>query len=218
MSPPSRRFLACCLASILLAQAGCSQDEPRRRLASWSDRTNLPFFGAIALGLFTHPPDPGMADEDFAAISALGATGIVYPVLWSSDNIHSTRIEPFDYGVSVEAYDRSTIEIVRRAHARGLAVELRPIIRLEHLSPGQWRGTLQPSSWSAWWEAYRTFILHHAAVARTAGAEIFCIGSELRTTETDRKRWAGLIPHLARPRQVVVIIQNWRCRDLRLNR
>jgi hypothetical protein len=100
----------------------------------------------------------------------------------------STTIEPPRYGVPQSAYDDAAVAIASRAHARGLAFELLPIVRLERLAPGAWRGTLNPPDWNAWWTSYRNFILHQAAVAERAGAEIFCVGSELGTTEGQRDR------------------------------
>lgn len=168
------------------------------------------FFGAVALGLFGHPDDPAMAAEDMAEIARLGATGIVLPVFWSSRDVASTSIEPFHYGVPREAYDRAIVEIASRAHSRGLAFEVLPIVRLEHLAPGDWRGTLRPADWDAWWDSYRRFILHQAVVAERAGAEIFCVGSELGSTESQTDRWTGLIADVRRlTRAKLLYSANW---------
>jgi len=168
------------------------------------------FFGAIALGLFGHPDDPAAADADMAEIVGLGATGIVLPIFWSAPDTASTVIEPPRYGVPQSAYDDAAVAIASRAHARGLAFELLPIVRLEHLTPGAWRGTLHPSDWPAWWTSYRNFILHHAAVAERAGAELFCVGSELGTTEGQRDRWVELIGDVRRvTRAKLLYSANW---------
>ena len=164
----------------------------------------------MALGLYGHPNDPARADEEMAAIARLGATGIVLPVFWSSPDTASTVIEPFDYGVPQSAYDDAVVAIAARAHARGLAFQLLPIVRLERIGPGSWRGTLQPTDWDAWWSSYRRFILHHAAVAERAGAEYFCVGSELGTTESQRDRWIQLIGDVRRAtRARLVSSANW---------
>src|SRR5262245_22686148 len=168
------------------------------------------FFGAVALGLFGHPDDPQAADEDMASIAAMGATGIVLPVFWSSPDATSTAIEPFRYGVPQEAYDRAIVAIAARARARGLAFELLPIVRLERLGPGDWRGTLRPSDWEAWWIAYRRFILHQAEVAERAGADLFCVGSELGSTETQTERWERLIGDVRKlTRARLIYSANW---------
>lgn len=133
-----------------------------------------------------------------ASITALGATGIVLPVLWSSPDATSVTIEPFAYGVPQEDYDRAVVAIAARAHARRLAFELRPIVRLERLAPGDWRGTLHPADWGSWWSAYSRFILHQAEVAQRARAEIFCVGSELGSTESQADRWRRLIADVRR--------------------
>lgn len=167
-------------------------------LPAWREGGSPPFLAALALGRFEHPPSVEQAEFDLRAIAALGATGVVLPVLWSSPSVESTSIEPFSYGVPQSEYDRATLEIARHAHARGLAFELRPIVRLERLGPAEWRGLLRPTDWRAWWRSYRRFILHHAATAERARAEIFCIGSELGSTEADRGRWTRLIRDVRR--------------------
>ena len=126
-------------------------------------------------------------------IAALGATAVVLPVFWRSEDFRSTRIDPFAYGAPQSAYDDAEVEIARRAHRLGLSVEVLPILQIEHIGAGEWRGTLAPSDWETWWRSYRTFVLHHAQVAERAGAEILSVGSELGTTEGDRERWSELI-------------------------
>jgi len=168
------------------------------------------FFGGVALGLYGHPDDPVLADQDMAEIARLAATGIVLPVLWTSKDASSARIEPFDYGVPQEDYDRAVVAIAARAPARGLALELRPLIRLEHLGPGDWRGTLHPGDWDAWWDSYRGFILHQAEVAERMGAELFCVGSELGSTEDQQDRWTRLIADVRRiTRARLLYSANW---------
>lgn len=145
-----------------------------------------------------------------ASIADLGATGVVLPVFWRSADVTSTRIEPFSYGVPQSEYDRATIEIARRAHARGLAIQVLPIIQLERLGVDEWRGTLRSADWDAWWHSYRMFVLHHADVAEAAGAEMFSVGSELGATEHDRRRWADLIRDVRRRfRGYVIYSANW---------
>lgn len=163
------------------------------RIPGWERPGASPFFAAVALGLFGHPSDPDSAEQDMRSIAALGANGIVLPIFWRSDDVTSTRIEPFSYGVPQSSYDQATLEIARRAHRLGLAFELLPIVQLDRLADGEWRGTLRPTDWRAWWDSYRTFLLHHAQIAEAAGAEIFSVGSELGSTEHDRAEWSRLI-------------------------
>lgn len=171
---------------------------PTSSLVAWRTDGPPPFFGSLALGLFGHPPSVDQADSDLRSIAELGATGVVLPVLWTSRSVESTTIAPFSYGIPQSEYDRATVRIAERAHARGLAFELRPIVRLERIAPGEWRGTLRPEDWPSWWTSYRAFILHHAETAESARAEIYCIGSELGSTEHDRDRWLRLIRDVRR--------------------
>jgi len=213
MSPAGPRrasFTAFGLAALALA-AACRRTPPEAAGATERQESASPrFFAAVALGLFGHPSDPAQADADMAAIQALGATGVVLPVFWRSADVTSTKIEPFAYGVPQSAYDRSTIEIARRAHARGLAFEVLPIVQLEKLAVDEWRGTLRPSDWEPWWRSYRTFILHHAGIAEAANAEFYSVGSELGSTESDRASWSALIADVRRVyRGRVLYSANW---------
>lgn len=182
------------LIGLLVLSLACRRPRGEAdRLPGWRTDETSPFFAAVALGLFGHPSNPVEADADMERIQALGATGVVLPLFWRSADVSSTTIEPFAYGAPQSDYDRSTIAIARRAHARGLAFEVLPIIQLDRLEVDEWRGTLKPADWTAWWRSYRSFILHHAGVAEAARAEIFSIGSELGSTEQDRDQWVRLI-------------------------
>ena len=51
--------------------------------------------------------------------------------------------------------------------------------------------------WAAWWRVYRRYVLHHAMLARYAGAELFSVGVELERT-VERPEWAELIAAVRR--------------------
>ena len=63
---------------------------------------------------------------------------------------------------------------------------------------GAWRGDLNPSNRSLWWDNYSLFIQHYAEVAEDAGADFFVIGSGLTNLEgavnsDDITEWEDLI-------------------------
>ncbi|HPS53850.1 MAG TPA: hypothetical protein PLK08_09890, partial [Phycisphaerae bacterium] len=82
---------------------------------------------------------------------------------------------------------------IRHAHMKGLRVMVMPVVLLSKRRGNEWRGQIAPSSWDEWWNDYTAFILYYAQVAQNEGAEFFCVGSELITTETQTYRWARLI-------------------------
>jgi hypothetical protein len=45
----------------------------------------------------------------------------------------------------------------------------------------------------AWFDSYRTYVVHHAVVSEAAGAAIFCVGSDLTKTEGRERDWRNLV-------------------------
>lgn len=95
---------------------------------------------------------------------------------WYMSNRSSTTIYAENGGGT--ASDESVRHIIQQAHARGLKVMLKP-----HVDPrdGAWRGSISPSSASAWFSSYRNFILHYARMATELGVEMFCVGCEYKS-------------------------------------
>jgi hypothetical protein len=132
-----------------------------------------------------------MIDE----IAALGASHVSIVVQWSQNNVESHHIGPHPKETQAEAVVRG---MIRRARSRGLRVMLFPIVWVEQRGPGLWRGTLRPKNPGQWWGAYRAFILHFAELARSEGADVFSVGSELASMEADEVRWRTLIADVRR--------------------
>jgi hypothetical protein len=89
--------------------------------------------------------------------------------------------------------DARLVSIIEHAHRRGLRVVLMPIVLLENPREGEWRGKIAPTNWADWWEDYESYVMHYAWLAESAGAEVFMVGSELVSTESDTERWRDLI-------------------------
>ncbi len=143
----------------------------------------------VALGLFAE-------DVSFSyvpllrEIAALGAThvSLVVPLYQtdgrSADLALHTRFSP-------------TLELiadtVRAAKRERLEVTLFPIVRLARPAPGEWRGTLAPTSRDRWFRAYGDLLGDLAAIAAQTGATRLVIGSELSTLDGDLPRWRPLL-------------------------
>lgn len=79
----------------------------------------------------------------------------------------------------------------------GLKSVLKPHLWIHRPPEGKWRAEIamkNEADWQRWFEQYRRFILHFAALAQKTGIDVFCIGTELHTTIKERdKDWRHLI-------------------------
>lgn len=85
---------------------------------------------------------------------------------------------------------------VRKAHAQGLKIMLKPHIWISRPADNGWRGEIEFSTEKDWgkWEAdYRTFILHYARLAEEEHIEILCLATELsRAVQARPAFWKSL--------------------------
>ena len=131
-----------------------------------------------------------MIDE----IAAIGASHVALVVTWAQPDVRAIHIAPSKATIDDAIVDRA----IARAHARGLDVLLFPILTIDRLRPGEWRGTVQPGDIDAWWLSYEQFIVHYATIAARHDTESLLVGSELGSTEAWRYRWYHLISRVER--------------------
>lgn len=112
-------------------------------------------------------------------------------------------IEPRDLGspaaVSLRAEnDESLVAMTRSAHDLGVKVAVVPHLWAHDFWCGEIAMTNE-ADWSAFFDNYGRFILHHAEVARRAGADLFCVGKELGgTTRAKPGAWRALVADVRR--------------------
>jgi len=138
---------------------------------------------------FEGEPSPERLDEMVREIKDLGANQLLVVVQWGQADVHDTVIRPYPWGTR----DADIRRVLAQARALGLATLVFPIVRLETLAPGQWRGTLTPRDRAAWWQSYEAFLLHYAQLAAESQATWLSVGSELGSMEADDARWRALI-------------------------
>lgn len=145
----------------------------------------------MALGLW-----PGTTVADAARrldeLVGLGATDVAVVVAWSQTDVRAVTVRP---GPVDDAVVRGALAA---AADRGLRTTVFPILQLDRVRPGEWRGTLAPADVDTWWTSYERFIVHHADLAAAGGAAALVIGSELGSTEAWRDRWYHLISRVER--------------------
>lgn len=79
-------------------------------------------------------------------------------------------------------------ELIDRAKSLNLRVQLMPIVLLEAPQGLEWRGTIKPV-WPEWFESYREMIGYYAQLAERHKVDVFIVGSELVSTETQAAEW-----------------------------
>ena len=130
------------------------------------------------------------------AVAKLGADWIVQePFGWQPDPAApeiklSTSSNHAYWGES----DEGIVETARLARQKGIHTLLKPHLWLRG---GGWVGDIRMDDdreWAKWFENYRVFILHYAALAEKNGIEALCIGTELRYSSLEHpERWRALI-------------------------
>ncbi len=83
--------------------------------------------------------------------------------------------------------------LLRHAQKRGLKTMLMPTVLFTHPRGNEWRGKISPDDWDQWWESYSVTLRHFANLAQQTGVDVFCVGSELLSTEKQTTRWQTLI-------------------------
>ncbi len=84
------------------------------------------------------------------------------------------------------------------AHSLGIKVTVKPDIWSRDFWNGEeWHGTIRqnsPEAHERWWKSFRDFSLHFAWVSAEAGADEYCLGTELvRMTTRYPEEWRALI-------------------------
>ncbi|MFE1440642.1 glycoside hydrolase family 113 [Streptomyces sp. NPDC058739] len=119
-------------------------------------------------------------------IRATGARWVTLTPTW----YQNTRTDNSMHSTEETASDASLRRIVRRAHAAGLKVMIKPHV---DLADGGDRAEIRPGDRGRWFTAYRRFITHYAALAAATGAEQFSVGTELAGVCDDLSGWTRTI-------------------------
>jgi hypothetical protein len=131
------------------------------------------------------------ARQELNRLAALGANsvGLVFPIYQNNAESVDVHADP----IKTPSAERIT-QFVRDAHQRGFTVLLRPLLDEHSLAlDGQWRGTIQPKSVDAWFQAYQDLILGYAQLAQRENVEALGVGSELNSLEVHGEQWLRII-------------------------
>jgi hypothetical protein len=139
---------------------------------------------------------PELAEGYLKAVDDLadmGCTWVNFVIAARQDNVHSESIALVWQNIPSQ---KDIERIIRKAKGRGMGVMLMPVVLLNNAGSKDWRGVIQPPSWDNWFASYAMYITFMAKLARTCDVDIFCVGSELLSTETFRDKWVDTIAQI----------------------
>jgi len=92
--------------------------------------------------------------------------------------------------------DSIFINTIAKLHKKGIHVQLKPHLWLQ----SGWRSNINfetDADWETWFESYRVNMLHYAKMAQETGTELFCVGTELKTSISKQpEKWNQLISEI----------------------
>jgi hypothetical protein len=148
--------------------------------------------------------------QELKELRKLGVNWIALIPFGYQENVNSEKIvgypdmegvTPFFSESDPTMRDQDIVKEIETAHALGMKVFVKPHIWAgDFVDEYEWPGTIRQGSKSAhkrWWASYRAYILHYAQVAANAGADMFCVGSELaKMTSSHPNEWRELIKEI----------------------
>lgn len=192
-------FVAMVIYALSLAGAIAAQPRPPRPK---SDPTTIPFqrpptraAERIGFAINLHHTDKlHLYLESIDEMAQLGGASleILTPVFCENGASDALAIE---IGPGRGPTRQDILALLYHARRHGMTTTLMPVVLFTHPRGNEWRGKISPENWSAWWSSYRLAISYFLDIANEAGVDIFCIGSELLSTERQVDHWHNLIAH-----------------------
>jgi hypothetical protein len=123
-------------------------------------------------------------------LAEAGVEWVAFTPRWFQAERDATAIAPHP---AWSPSDDSLRSVIAAAQAVGLRVFLKPQL---DLTGDGWRGEIAFSSeadWRAWFESYRTFLLHYAQLAAEQRAALLCVGVELDAARHREADWRAIV-------------------------
>jgi hypothetical protein len=137
--------------------------------------------------------DPQGRDNYLKAIDDLADMGCTWVNLVVAARQADKKAESISINWQNIPSEKDIVRILRHAKARGMNVMLMPIVLLDKAGSKDWRGVIAPASWDNWFASYTMYIKFMAKLAKSCNVDVFCVGSELLSTEPFRQRWIDVI-------------------------
>ena len=135
------------------------------------------------------------ANESTEALQQIATTGSDTATIVATSYLENTQSsEIFALDQKTESLQNIEKAIVD-AKNQGLSVWLKPHI---DLNDGQWRGFLNPTDRTAFFNNYKAFMLDYAKLAQAQGAEVLVVGTEIDRLigPADKDSWLDLIAEI----------------------
>ena len=109
------------------------------------------------------------------------------------ENARTKQVRPRERIGAWTRRDSVYMQIAADFHSRDVHIMLKPHIWMHE----GWRAEIQldnDAEWDTWFDAYSRHMIHYALLAERAGVELYCIGTELRSSINQQPaRWDSLI-------------------------
>ena len=126
------------------------------------------------------------SDESLRRMKQIGVEWVAINVVgWYQTNAYSVDIHK---NPKQTPTDDALIHVIQSAHDLGMKVMLKPMIDLED---GRWRGEIRLSE--PWFQNYSNYINLFAEFAQQQNVEMFCIGTEYKSTTSWTPQWRDII-------------------------
>ncbi len=187
---PAPAAVSAALAAVLAAAARHPASVPAP-----APRPTLPFLKGVSLAMLNsleggyHAPGLGERLDRLRRLGADAVSLMPFAFQAARDEPRLAFLNRRPEGES----DIGLIHAARLAQGRGMRVMWKPHL---WVAGDGWPGEVQMRSaaaWAAWWGSYRRYVLHHAFLARWAGADLFAVGCELSRTVPHAAEWRELI-------------------------
>ena len=116
-------------------------------------------------------------------IKTTGANTVSLSVWWEFDERTST-VRPGE----MTTPDRELRLAIQSVRANGMSAAILPMLMCPSCETN-WRGSIQPSNKTMFYESYRGMIERYAKIAEEEGVSLLFIGSELSSTQGDTADW-----------------------------
>jgi hypothetical protein len=195
-----QRVLALALAlaaAAALQRYDRSGDAPSGSASPSSQPVRLPMRPFRGVAVQIHDIRDGVEHyaELIGEVASLGADTVLISANGYQETIASAAIER---EMPTAPGDGQWLALFAAARQAGLRIIFMPKILLIDPQDGRWRGQIQPPNWRYWFSEYQSFIVDLARVAQRGGVELFIVGSELVSSETQTEHWQALIRQVRR--------------------